>query len=180
VIIDPVDFSDKPYKVPNQEENRDFAAFLESKEEELAVKYLLGSEMWEEFKAALDGSDPIDPIWETLRDGGFYDYNNVQYQYKGWVDLVRPGIFSEWIPETTMKLTNIGFITNAAPDKAKLAEDHYPFQVTHWNKFVSKVGYNYPYGYSRKNTFYGFMKANEDDYPNWHFRCPKYKNRFDL
>jgi hypothetical protein len=180
VIIDPVDFSDKPYKVPNQEENRDFAAFLESKEEELAVKYLLGSEMWEEFKAALDGSDPIDPIWETLRDGGFYDYQDKQYVYKGWVDMIRPAILSEWAPESTFKLTNIGYVENHAPDKAKLIEDQYPFQVKHWNKFVSKVGYNYPYGYSQKNTFYGFMKANEDDYPNWHFRCPKYKNRFDL
>lgn len=180
MIIDPTDFDVKPYKIPNQEENRDFMAYIEEKEDELAIKYLLGSELWEDFKTGLESSGPIESIWETLRDGGFYDHNGNQYQYKGWVDLVRPAIFSEWIPDTTYKLTNIGYVENSSPDKAKLIEDSYPFQVQHWNKFVEKTGYSYPYGYSCKNTFYGFMKAHEDDYPSWVFRCPRFKNRFDL
>lgn len=179
MIIDPTDFTDKPYKVPNQEENRDFVAFIESKEEEVA-RMILGVELWEEFKEGLATSDPIDTIWETLRDGDYYEYNNIQYYYSGWVDLVRPAIFSEWVPETTHKITNIGYVENHAPDKAKLIEDSYPFQVKHWNKFVNKVGYQYPYGFSQKNSFYGFMKANVDNYPNWQFTCPRYKNRFDL
>lgn len=180
MIIDPTDFDVKPYKIPNQEENRDFLSFLEEKEEELAVKYLLGSELWEEFKAALEDSGSIDSIWTALKDGAFYDYNDVQYEYKGWVHMVRPAIFSEWVPETTMKLTNIGYVTNSAPDKATLIEDHYPFQVTHWNKFVQTVGYSSRYRYNYKNSFYGFMKANEDNYPSWQFNCPGFKNRYDI
>lgn len=179
MIIDPTDFDDKPYKVPNQEENRDFVAFIEAKEEELAIM-ILGSELWEEFKEGLATSAPVDTIWEFLRDGGFYDYNDTQYQYKGWVDMIRPGIFSEWAPEGTYKLTNVGYVVNNATEKSTLAEDQYAFQVTHWNKFVSKVGYSYPYGYNYKNSFYGFMKANSEDYPSWHFKCPRYKNRYDL
>lgn len=180
MIIDPTDFDVKPYKIPNQEENRDFIAFIEEREDELAIKYLLGSELWEEFKAALDGSGPLDSIWETLREGGFYDYQDKQYEYKGWVDMVRPAIFSEWVPETTYKLTNIGYVENAAPDKAKLIEDPYPHMVQHWNKFVEKVGYAHQYGYNYKNSFYGFMKAHTDDYPTWVFKCPRYKNRYDI
>lgn len=180
MIIDPTDFNDKPYKVPNQEENRDFEAFIAEKEEELAVQYLLGSELWEEFKEALASSGPLDSIWEVLKDGGFYDHNNKQYQYKGWVDMIRPGIFADYLPETTYKLTNIGYVENNAPDKSKLIEDQYPFHVKHWNNFVQKVGYSYPYGYNYKNSFYGFMKAHKDDYPSWVFKCPRFKNRYDF
>lgn len=179
MIIDPIDFDDKPYKVPNQEENRDFVSFIESKEEELAVM-ILGQELWDEFKEALESSGVIDPIWDTLKEGDYYDHQDKQYHYKGWVDMIRPGIFSEWLPQTTYKLTNIGYVENNAPDKATLMEDQYAFQVHHWNNFVSKVGYSYPYGYNYKNSFYGFMKANSEDYPSWHFKCPRYKNRYDL
>lgn len=180
MIIDPTDFNDRPYRIPNQEESRDFLNFLQAKEEELAVKYLLGRELWDEFSEALAGSDPIDPIWESLRDGDYYEYQGKNYHYKGWVDMIRPGIFSEWLPEGAYKLTNIGYVVNDAPDKSKLIEDQYPFQVQHWNKFVSNVGYDYPYGYNCRHSFYGFMQANKSDYPSWQFKCPRYKNRYDI
>ena len=179
MIIDPTDFNDRPYKVPNQEESRDFISFIEEKEEELGIM-ILGQELWDEFTEALASSGPLDTIWEELRDGGLYDYQNKQYNYAGWVDMVRPGIFAEWLPQTTWKLTNVGYIENSTPDKATLVDNQYDFHVHHWNKFVSKVGYSYPYGYNCKNSFYGFMTAHADDYPTWDFRCPRYKNRYDL
>jgi hypothetical protein len=187
MIIDPTDFNDRPYKVPNQEESRDFISFIDLTEEQLATGSnpdlgcsLLGQELWDEFKLALESSGPLEEKWEKLRDGEIYEYQNKQYHYKGWVDMIRPGIFSEWIPNLTYKLTNIGYVENSAPQVSKLIEDQYPFQVQHWNKFVSKVGYSYPYGYNYKNSFYGFMKVNIADYPSWVFKCPRYKNRFDL
>ena len=179
MIIDPTDFDVKPYLIPNQEENRDFLEWLEAKEDELA-RMILGNELWEEFDATVNGSGTIDEIYEALRDGATYDYNGRNYRYAGWVDMIRPGIFSEWLPETTYKLTNIGYVENNAADKSKLIEDQYQFQVHHWNKFVSKVGYQYPYGYNCRDSFYGFMKANEENYPDWVFKCPRYKNRYDL
>lgn len=179
MIIDVTDFNDRPYKVPNQEESRDFQAFIEMKEEELG-RMILGNALFEEFRDALEGSAPIDSIWDGLRDGASYDYQGRTYRYKGWVDMFRDGIFSEWLPNLTYKLTNVGFIENATPQQAKLLEDQYPFQVHYWNKFVSKVGYQHGYGYSCKDSFYGFMKANSSDYPSWVFKCPRYKNRFDL
>lgn len=187
MIIDPTDFTDRPYKVPNQDESRDFINFIEEKEIELAtgtleeeVCNLLGQQLWDEFKEALESSGPLDEKWEKLRDGEIYEYSNKQYHYRGWVDLIRPAIFALWLPISTYKLTNIGFVENSAPEKSKLIEDQYPFQVKYWNKFVSKVGYQHPYGYNYKNSFYGFMKANTEDYPSWAFKCPRYKNRYDL
>lgn len=179
MIIDPTDFVDRPYKVPNQEESRDFIAFLESKEDELA-RMILGHELWEEFDDAVNESGAIDAIYEALRDGGTYEYNGVTYRYAGWVDMVRPGIFAEWLPNIPYKLTNVGYIENNAPDKSTLLENQFEFQVIHWNEFVKKVGKAVGYSYNCIDSFYGFMKANEDDYPDWVFTCPRYKNRYDL
>lgn len=187
MIIDPTDFTDRPYKVPNQEESRDFISFIEETEEQLAtgnltgeVCNLLGDELWHEFNDQITGSGVIEERFELLRDGEIYTYNNKQYHYKGWVEMIRPAIFSLWLPQSNMKLTNIGYVENSAPQQSKLMEDQYQFQVNHWNKFVSKVGYSYPYGYNCHSTFYGFMKVHATDFPTWTFRCPRYKNRYDL
>ena len=180
MIIDVSDFLKRPYKIPNQEESQDFAEFVEAKEIELATRYLLGWDLWEEFKAALEASGTLEEKWEALRDGAMYEYNGVNYHYDGWVDMVRPGIYSEWLPNISEKLTNVGMINNNSPRESKYIEDQYPFQVGTWNKFVSKVGFNRGYGYNCKNSFYGFMKANEADYDGWKFKCPPLKNRFDL
>lgn len=179
MIIDPNDFSDRPYKVPNQEESRDFLSFLESKEDELA-RIILGHELWEEFDAAVNGSGELDAIYVALRDGAEYQHNGKPYRYNGWVDVVRPGIFSEWLPNLTHKLTNIGYVANSPTDKSTLLENQYEFQVLHWNKFVQKVGVSTRFGYNCKDSLYGFLTANAADYPDWNFTCPPYKNRYDL
>lgn len=179
MIIDPTDFTERPYKVPNQEESRDFIAFIEAKEEELG-RMILGHELFEEFRDALEDSGTLDPIYEALRDGASYTYNNKTYRYTGWVDMVRPGIFSRWLPNGTFKLTNVGYVQNDAPDKSSLLDDQYDFQVAHWNEFVRKVGGSRLYRYNCIDSFYGFMKANEDSYPTWVFTCPKPINRYDL
>ena len=179
MIIDATDFTDRPYKVPNQEESRDFTSFIESKEEELG-RMILGNDLYDEFIDALAGSGSLDQIYVDLRDGASYTHNNKAYRYRGWVDMIRPGIFSEWLPNLTYKLTNIGYVENNAPDKSDLIEDQYEFRVLHWNNFVRKVGPHVRNGYTCVDSFYGFMLANEESYQAWEFTCPKYKNRYDL
>lgn len=184
MIIDPTDFINRPYKVPNQEEARDFSSLLQKWEEELATGtlengdecMLLGVELWDEFTDALSGSGTIDDRWLHLRDGATYEVNGKQYRYGGWVDMVRPAIYSLWIPTTTWKLTNIGYVENNAPEKSTLMDDQYPFIVQNWNAFVAKVGICH----RRHNTFLGFMDANKADYPTWKFCLPHLKNRHDL
>lgn len=180
MIIDPTDFNNRPYKVPNQEESRDFIAFIEETEEWLAIKYLLGKDLWEAFVAGLASSGSVEARWTDLKDGAVYTYNDKTYEYKGWIDMVRPAILSEWIPNLAYKLTNIGYVVNDAPQQSKLLEEQEPFVVTHWNTFVTKVGYQPEFGYNCKDSFYGFMKANESDYEDWIFKCPRYKNRHSL
>lgn len=187
MIIDSTNFVDRPYKVPNQEESRDFVSFIEDVEERLAMgtlmgetMKLLGVDLWNEFTAGLETSGTIEQRWLDLRDGADYQYNNKTYRYNGWVDMVRPAIFSQWIPATTDKITNIGFVRNSAPQQSKLTEDNYPFIVLHWNDFVRKVGYESEHCYNYKNSFYGFMKANAENYSSWDFKCPRFKNRHDL
>lgn len=187
MIIDSTDFVDRPYKVPNQEESRDFVPFIEDIEERLAqgtlpdeCVQLLGVDLWNEFTEGLETSGDIEQKWLDLRDGADYEYNGVTYRYNGWVDMIRPAIFSQWIPITTDKITNIGFIRNNAPQQSKLTEDNYPFIVKYWNEFAKKVGYDTEYCYNYKNSFYGFMKANQSSYESWQFKCPRFKNRHDL
>lgn len=187
MIIDPTDFNDRPYKVPNQPESRDFKAFIEYVEERLAMGTLpdetvrlLGVELWEAFSAGLATSGTIEARWLALRDGGNYTYSSKTYRYGGWVDMIRPAIFSRWIPMTTDKLTNIGFIKNNAPQQSKLTEDYYPSMVQYWNEMVKKVGFQTHNCYNYENSFYGFMKANADDYPEWSFVSPHLKNRHDI
>jgi len=175
MLISPTDFLDRPYKVPNQEESRDFITFIEEKEEELG-RMILGNELFELFQEALSGSGTLDDIWIALRDGANYPYGNEVYEYKGWVDMLRPGIYSEWIPNSIYKLTNVGYIINDAPQQSSVMDEQYEFQITAWNNFVRKAGFNY----GCNDSFYGFMTVNTESYPTWVYTCPRYKNRFDL
>jgi hypothetical protein len=187
MIIDATNFRDRPYKVPNQEESRDFISFIEQAEEQIArgtvpgeKVCLLGSALWDEFQAGLATSGEIEARWVAIRDGANYTHNGKTYHYPGWVEMLTPGIFALWVPNIPYKLTNIGYVENDAPDKSTLLDDQYPFIVNAWNDFVSKVGGNRNYAYTCIDSFYGFMKANESDYDNWVFRCPHFKNRHDL
>lgn len=187
MIIDPTDFNDRPYKVPNQEESRDFTSFIEDVEDRIAegtlqneCVQLLGVDLWGAFIAGLETSGTIEAHWLSLRDGANYTYAGTTYRYNGWVDMIRPAILSKWLPMTTDKLTNIGFVKNSAPQQSKLTEDYYPSVVQFWNEFCKKVGCQADNYYNYKNTFYGFMKANESDFDNWVFKCPKLINRHDF
>lgn len=187
MIIDPTDFVNRNYKVPNQEEARDFPFFIEDLEERIACgtltddkTCLLGLNLWNALTAGLATSGTVEQRWTDLKEGADYVYQSVTYRYNGWVDMIRPGIFSRWIPTTTDKLTNIGFVKNNAPQQSKLTEDYYPGVITFWNEMARKVGFEHNCRYNYKNTFYGFMKANESDYDEWRFISPEFKNRHDL
>lgn len=175
MIIDPKDFIKRPYKIPNQQESRDLVDFLEIAEIDIA-RGILGNTLWELFNESVNSSTD-DPIYQALLLGADYTVNGKTYHYDGWVALIQPAIYSMWIPTTTDKMTNIGFITNNSPKEAKVLEDPEIFAMEYWNKFVTNVGYT-SCGYNYKGTFYGFMKANTEDYPDWMFRCPKPRNRW--
>ena len=179
MIVDVSDFTDRPYKVPNQEESRDFEAFMTAKEEEL-LRGILGNELYDLLADALEASgDPTDPYYDLV-NGADYIRSDEQYHYKGLKDLLIPAIYSEWLPLGVHKHTNIGHVVNNAPQQSNLIIDQYPFQIESWNRFVAKVGILSNCRYNYMNTFYGYIKTNESDFPTWRFTAPAFKNRFDF
>lgn len=177
MIISFSDFQDRPYRIPNKNESKDFTTILAEEEERLAISFLLGQELWDLVNSGSTGE--TDP-YSKIISGDDYTYNSKTYHYKGWVDLVRPALFAHWIPLTTDKLTNVGFVVNYAQEKSSNMEDPYPYVVKHWNEFVLKVGRTPGYGYNYRGSFYGYMNANRTLFPEWLFRCPNFKNRHDL
>jgi len=132
------------------------------------------------FSDAINSSGALEERFEKLMDGATYVYNNVTLEYKGWVDMIRPAIYSLWQLQGTWKFTNIGWVENNAPQQSKLIDDQYQFHVHYWNEYCRKVGVSPGNCYLSINSFYGFMRANKADYPEWVFTAPELKNRFDI
>ena len=172
-LIDVTDFEDLPYKIPNQEETKEFVTFIEAKEEEL-LKEILGIDLYNEFIEALADSGELADKWANLRDGAEYEYS-VTNEYKGLVDLLKPAIYSEWIFYTYRRLTAAAMIVNNGRENTTAVNPSWEI-ANNWNTWVKKVGNA---GY-QKNNFYGFMIANEDDYENWEFTYQELKNTLDL
>lgn len=167
------DFEDRPYRIPNQEESTDLENFITEAEEAVLID-LLGYELYSEFVADIDTSDPEDR-WINLRDGAEYTYDNKLYKYNGIVDMCRPAVYSLWIDPGTYKFSNVGYIRNKPSQEAEVIDPEV-FTVSTWNNFVKKA---YDCG-SHRNTLYGFIKANESDYPTWQLTSPEYRNRLGL
>lgn len=171
------DFQARPYRIPNQQESPDLEQFIERTEEDLLI-CLLGYELYSEFVANVDTSSP-ESRWVDLRDGADYLYAGHPYKYSGIVEMLKPAVYSKWIDPGAYKFTNVGYVQNNAP-KESTTLDQSGFRVEAWNRYV-KLAYDRG---SRKNTWYGFMKATEADYQGWEFstcnECVQYQNRFDL
>jgi hypothetical protein len=197
MLIIPADFNDRPYRIPNQSESPDLAAFLNKEEDRIAVDYLLGFDLFTDFRKAYEASIrptdpvPLDPKWQTLINGAAYtpypdSIDGHFYYYTGWVNMIRPALYSLWIPKGAYKLTNVGYVENTPTQQSSLI-DNYQFEIESWNDFVNKATGNsfdsygvYNINAYNYNSFYGFMSANTDDYEGWQFRAPQYKNRFDF
>ena len=166
------DFEDRPYRIQDQEENKDLESFLESKEEDI-LRALLGTATYNDFITAIAGSPA--QKWIDLRDGKVYTYGGVEYEYKGLVDLLVPCIFAYWVKETNDKYTNSGTVRNSpamnstAVSPARRISEAYA-------RFCTKVGNECEYC----DTLYGFMLANSSDYPDWVFKEPEPMNQFDI
>ncbi len=179
MFIEVTDFTERPYRIPNQNESTDLLSFLSTEEARLAIENLLGYDLWKDFVEAYDaslesGADPLDQKWSKIIEGAEYTYGSYLMKYNGWVDLLRPALYSLWIPKGSQKLTNIGYVENAPPQQSTLI-DSFPSEVESWNQFVKKSGI-----YEHCHTFYGFMYENRADYPNWIYNPPRMKNRFDF
>lgn len=178
MFCQPKHFKSPPYKIPNQQEFAEgltaFKELLGDQEEDI-LKSLLGYDLYTEFTEALEASGELDEKWANLRDGTTYVYNGVTYQWKGLVDLLKPALYSEWLPINHRKNTSSGVVVNKGQQNTE-TQNPMPDIVKAWNVFVIKAGSCA----NSINSFYGFMKANEDDYDGWEFTEPELKNQFDI
>lgn len=165
MFLDPSDFDDVPYRIPNQEESRDLQDFIDKKEAEY-LKKVLGLSLYNAFIAGLETSGTVDQIWTDLRDGAEYTYNDIEYEYYGVKELLKPVIYSEWLDYNYRKLSNGGMIVTTAQQNST-AVNPIDEIVFGWNEFVKQVGGSCYYDWGFNNTFRGFMDVNGEDYPEW-------------
>lgn len=174
MFVESTDFLALPYKIPNQEETREFVDFIETESENI-LKKLLGIELFNELVEALATSGDLEERWEAFQDGTDYTYGDVLYHYNGIVDLLKPEIYSKWVKLNYRKLTTSGIVINQGQQNTTTNNPDVEFAQAH-NDYVSKVGSSC----KQKNTLYGFMTANESDYDGWEFEEQELTNQFNL
>jgi hypothetical protein len=164
MFLDPSDFEDTPFRIPNQEESRDLQNFIDRKEAEY-LKKVLGLSFYNAFIAGLDTSGTVEQIWVDLRDGKEYTYSNTDYEYTGVKELLKPVIYSDWLDANYRKLSNGGMIVNDGQNNTT-AVNPIDEIVFGWNEFVQRVG-GLCYPYQSEGDLRGFMLANADAYEDW-------------
>jgi hypothetical protein len=175
MFVSITDFDYQPYNIPNidSESNR-FNPFRDDYEE-LILKRMLGIQLYNEFIAALEEDYP-DQKWLDLRDGATYILCDKTYEWRGLITrkgALVPYLYAMW--------TSIGYLqyqgTGYTFPKNENSETLGPIGSTAaYSNFLMMVGYKC----NHVNTLYGFLKANESDYPNILWTDPGSYNSFDL
>lgn len=169
------DFNLQPYNIPNLDGSNNFEQFVEDYEE-LILKRMLGIELYNEFMEALEEDYP-DQKWVDLRDGTTYQIDDRTYE---WVGLMTrkgalvPYLYAMWTSFGYQEYTGNGVYTFP---KVENSEPLGPIGSTSaYARFLIMVGYKC----NRINSLYGFLKANESDYPSLLWTDPGSYNAFDL
>lgn len=182
LFISATDFTNKPYKIPNQEESKDFDEWLEAKEDDV-LKDLLGFQLWDAFSNAIEGGTTT-AKWVSLRDGDDYEYGGYTFKWGGMNKMLIPYVYSMFIRESFDRLTASGVGLNVGGNNGNQT-----FTIispatritTAQNAFSRMAGGCY----NADNSLYGFLLANyETDYTEWNpistWSDPGKENVFDL
>lgn len=172
-FVTPDNFDDTPYSIPSQEVQSDsFESYIPKKQKEILEK-ILGIELYDQFMEAI-AEDYPDEKWTNLRDGAKYVYCGVTYRWKGLESLLVPFIASQWLRDTYDNYTTSGISVSKVENADKISPALRIVQAH--NDFHRMQGNCNNW----KNTLWGFMKANEGDYPDWVFTDIGTMNRFNL
>lgn len=176
MIVTTSDFSNKPYRLNNIEENKDFRDFMEAEEQRILEK-ILGVALYDELVEAFDVADPpVIAKWANLVNGTAYDYSGHQYRYSGLLPILQARIYSLWLVRSAHKQTSAGVVVDVPADKNSSSVGPRVSASQASADFTEKCGNCY----RLKNTLYGFLHANLSTYSNWNFVDPGSVNRFDL
>ncbi len=188
MFLEPTDFLEKPYKVPNQEESKDFVAFIEATEAKY-LKAILGLQLYNDFIDGLEDSGIVEQKWTDLKYGTTYTYSDVLYEWAGIKTLLKPVVYSEWLTINFRRWTSSGMIINTGQQNSGAVNPDQEI-IRAWNEFVDLLGgsgYGWPVQWltthNYKNTIYGFLQVNSTDYNDWDFSLTTYfqhRNIMDL
>lgn len=171
-MVELSNFDNRPYRIPNQEEFKDLTDFIEAAEIAI-LKKLFGITLYEAYVAGIAAPTP-DQKWVDLRDGTTYTYNEVEYEYRGLIELLVPCIYSMWLQENRDTVTSAGVVMKSSDRADRLSPG---WRITRaFNDYSRQVGDFW----HQEGTLYGFMKVNEDNYPDWVFEPPGTMNEFGL
>ncbi len=179
MFVDSTDFTDIPYKIPNQEETRAFVDWIESEEAKI-LKEVLGLPLYNSLIEGWETSGGPEQKWTDLVEGADYDLYDTTFHYGGLVDFLKPEIYSRWILLNYRKLTSSGVIINQGQQNTTVQNPDVEFAQYH-NEFVEKIGNIC----NQRNSLVGFLTVNEDDYQEdgqtiWVFTEQKLTNQFNL
>jgi hypothetical protein len=165
MILEGSDFLNRPYRIPNQFESKDFSSWLQG-EERTICNSILGVELTSELFEALNSSS-METRFDNLING-----NGL---FLGLKNVLKPSVYYSWLDVDKFKLTATGIITNDKPANSTAVPNNFEFQVKAWNEFVKLVGH---VGCKDNSTMWYYMNSNKVDFPTWKFTPQKLKNRF--
>lgn len=184
MFVTPDDFV-FPYNLPDSSDAPTVLSDLIDYAEPEILRSLLGAATYQDFLDGVlvdpDAEEPefkpnaeIDQKWLDLRDGAEYTYKEKVYQYTGLKLFLKPYLYQEWISRNAEDVTLFG-VSQPDVENAKIVS---PGRIIskEYNKFSRLVGNCEQYC----DTFWGFMKANEETYPDWLFKNPSRKNSMGL
>jgi hypothetical protein len=179
------DFNSFPYNIPQSEDAATVLSELISNAEPEILRKVLGSVTYNEFivgvfvdpnaeELVMKEDVDIDQKWLDLRDGANYSYKGKNYRYDGIKNILKPYIVQEWISDNAENVTLIG-VSQPQSENATVVS---PGRLIskYYNKFSRLVGNCEQFC----DTLWGFIKANEDNYPDWLFTDPQRKNTMGL
>lgn len=149
-------------------------------------QYAYGNDIWKALTVTT-GTTPVagsdwelveaDNKWLVLKNGDTYEYASVTYEWVGFVEALRPAVYSLWLIENARKKTNSGTLTNQIPN-TQIISPNYDI-VRNWNEYCEYIGDDV------ESSFYGFMSVNLDDYDTddqwlYAFERPEYLNNVGI
>ena len=169
------DFDGLPFSLPKIEESNDFDIFLAAEEEKL-LRQLLGHMLYDDFIEGLAEEYPLQK-WTDLKEGATYTCDSNTYKWvglEGKRGLLVPYIYAMWVRENNPFFTAIGTVSSKTENATVISNSHKV--VNAFNQMSILAGYDY----SQRNTLYGFLKNNTDDYGEVEFCSPGTMNIFNL
>lgn len=147
-------------------------------------EYIYGNDIWKALTAQT-GTAPVaginwelveeDNKWLSLKNGTEYTNGDQTNEWVGMVAMLKPAVYSLWMPTMYRKVTAAGVILTTGQQGTTLLNPDYEI-VKNWNEYANYAGACY----NTENTLYGFLLENEADYEPFYFSPPQHKNTLNI